>query len=62
MTSSTIREQNAFLKKYSLDDAVEMVKQSIRNNWAGIFQIKKNENEKLKKGTSEARMEALKKF
>jgi len=40
LTPGTIKAQFKKLSAYSVDDAIEMINQSILNGWQGLFELK----------------------
>jgi hypothetical protein len=51
LTESTIKRQLNLLAKFSEDQAIKMIEQSITNGWTGLFEIKLNKQQGKKPGT-----------
>jgi len=49
MTDRAAKEQLKELSKWSPEDAAAMIRQSIKNSWTGIFELKKNNNQGAKR-------------
>lgn len=58
LVQTTITKQNEDLSQYSVQEAIDMINQSICNGWLGIFKIKNSNDGKSNLGTGEKQVAA----
>lgn len=59
MKPSTVKSQINFLKKYTPEISIQIIDQSIRNGWTGLFDLKTNTSQHGTPQTAKSRIEVM---